>query len=50
MSRVKARDTKPEWVVRRLLYAMGHRYRLQAKDLPGPPDIVFRGQRNAIGR
>ena len=48
MSRVKGRDTKPEMVVRRLLHAMGFRYRLHAKDLPGKPDIVFRGRRLAI--
>lgn len=48
MSRVKARDTKPEMVVRRLLHAMAYRYRLHAKDLPGRPDIVFRGRRLAI--
>jgi DNA mismatch endonuclease (patch repair protein) len=48
MARVKARDTKPEMVVRRLLHAMGYRYRLHAKDLPGSPDIVFRGRRKAI--
>lgn len=48
MSRVRARDTKPEMVVRQLLHAMGYRYRLHAKDLPGKPDIVFRRQRLAI--
>lgn len=48
MSRVKRRDTKPELIVRRMLHAMGYRYRLQAADLPGRPDIVFRGRRKAI--
>ncbi len=48
MARIGARNTKPEMVVRRLLYAMGYRYRLHAKDLPGTPDIVFRGRRKAI--
>ena len=48
MGRVRARDTKPEMVVRRLLHAMGYRYRLQARDLPGRPDIVFRGRKKAI--
>ncbi|HKX80148.1 MAG TPA: DNA mismatch endonuclease Vsr [Novosphingobium sp.] len=48
MGRVRGRDTKPEMVVRRLLHAMGYRYRLQARDLPGRPDIVFRGRRKAI--
>lgn len=48
MGRVRGRDTKPELVVRRMLHAMGYRYRLQARDLPGRPDIVFRPRRKAI--
>lgn len=30
--------------VRRMVYAMGYRYRLHAKDLPGKPDLVFRSR------
>lgn len=48
MARVRNRDTKPELVVRRMLHAMGYRYRLHAKDLPGKPDIVFRGRKKVI--
>lgn len=48
MGRVRSRDTKPEMVVRRLVYAMGYRYRLHARDLPGRPDLVFRPLRKAI--
>ncbi len=48
MARVAGRDTKPELVVRRLLWAMGYRYRLHARDLPGKPDIVLRGRKRAI--
>lgn len=48
MSRVKGRDTKPEMIVRRLLRQMGYRFRLQAKELPGRPDIVPRPRRKAI--
>lgn len=48
MGRIRARDTGPEMVVRRLLHALGYRYRLQARDLPGTPDIVFRGRRKAV--
>lgn len=48
MSRVRGRDTKPEMRVRRALHATGLRYRLQAKELPGRPDIVFRGARVAV--
>lgn len=48
MRRVKARDTGPERTVRRLLTALGARYRLHRKDLPGKPDIVMAGRRLAI--
>ncbi|MDP1729721.1 MAG: very short patch repair endonuclease [Devosia sp.] len=41
MSSIRSKDTKPELVVRRILFAMGKRYRLHRKDLPGRPDIVF---------
>ena len=41
MSRIRAKDTKPELVVRRLLHAMGYRFRLHRRDLPGSPDIVL---------
>lgn len=45
MRRVKARDTTPERRVRKLLTALGARYRLHRKDLPGSPDIVLPGRR-----
>lgn len=48
MGRVRGRDTKPEMVVRRLIHGMGYRYRVQARDLPGRPDIVFRKSKKAI--
>jgi len=48
MSLVKSKDTKPELRVRRLLHAMGYRYRLHRKDLPGKPDIVVSKRRKAI--
>lgn len=48
MGRVKGADTKPEMVVRRLVHAMGYRYRLHARDLPGKPDIVFRRRKKVI--
>ena len=41
MSRVKGKDTTPELRVRRALHAMGYRFRLHRKDLPGKPDIVL---------
>lgn len=48
MARVKGKNTKPEMIVRRLLFAMGLRYRVHRKDLPGSPDIVFPGRRKVI--
>ena len=48
MARVRSRDTAPEMVVRRALTAMGYRYRLHRRDLPGTPDIAFIGRRAAV--
>lgn len=48
MRAVKARDTKPELTVRRILHKMGYRYRLHRSDLPGKPDIVFGPRRKVI--
>lgn len=41
MSRIKGKNTKPELLVRKFLFANGFRYRLNVKDLPGKPDIVL---------
>ena len=41
MSRIRGRDTRPELIVRRIAHALGFRFRLHRKDLPGRPDIVF---------
>jgi DNA mismatch endonuclease (patch repair protein) len=48
MSRVRGRDTKPELLVRKALHALGYRYRLHDKKLPGTPDLTFPGRRKAI--
>lgn len=48
MSRVKSVDTTPEWVIRRLVFGMGYRYRLHDKRLPGKPDLVFPSRRKVI--
>lgn len=48
MSHIRARDTRPEMIVRKCLFAAGYRYRLQAKWLPGRPDIVLRRLRTVI--
>jgi DNA mismatch endonuclease, patch repair protein len=41
MSAIRAKNSKPEMTVRRLVYGMGFRYRLHRRDLPGKPDLVF---------
>ena len=48
MSRVRAKDTAPEMLVRRLVYSMGYRHRLHDRSLPGTPDLVFRKTRKLI--
>jgi len=41
MAQVKSEDTRPEMAVRRLMHALGYRYRLHRRDLPGTPDLAF---------
>lgn len=41
MSRIKGKNTRPEMIVRKFLFAKGFRYRLHDKKLPGKPDIVL---------
>lgn len=48
MRAVKGKDTTPELIVRRMVHAMGYRFRLHRKDLPGKPDIVFPKRRKVI--
>jgi len=48
MGLVRSKDTKPEMKVRRLVHALGYRYRLHRADLPGKPDLVFPSKRKVI--
>ena len=48
MRRITSKGTKPEMAVRRMVHAMGFRYRLHRKDLPGRPDMVFPSKRKVI--
>lgn len=48
MSKIHSRDTKPELIVRRYLYANGFRYRVNVRTLPGSPDIVLKKYHTAI--
>ena len=47
MSRIRGKNTKPEMIVRKFLYAKGVRYRIHTK-LPGKPDIVMGKRKIAI--
>ena len=48
MSQNRGKDTKPEIIVRKLIYSLGYRYRLHRRDLPGCPDIVFGPRKKVI--
>lgn len=48
MAKVGPKNTKPEMVVRRIVHALGYRFRLHRKDLPGTPDLVLPRFRKAI--
>jgi len=48
MSRIRGKNTRPEIMVRKWLWANGYRYRLHRKDLPGKPDIVLPKYRAVI--
>lgn len=48
MARVRGKDTRPEMTVRRLVHAMGYRYRLHRRGLPGSPDLALITRRKAI--
>lgn len=48
MALIRAKNTKPELVVRRLVHGMGFRYRLHGAKLPGRPDLVFPARHKAI--
>lgn len=48
MSRIRGKNTKPEQVIRRGLFAKGFRFRLHDRKLPGKPDLVFPRYRTVI--
>lgn len=41
MSAIKAKNTEPELLIRKMLHKKGFRYRIHDKSLPGKPDLVF---------
>ena len=48
MASIHSKNTKPEMMVRRYLFACGFRYRVNNRRLPGTPDIVLRKYRTCI--
>jgi DNA mismatch endonuclease (patch repair protein) len=48
MSKIRSSDTKPELRLRKALWSVGLRYRINVKKLPGKPDIAIKKYRIAI--
>jgi len=48
MSRIRSKNTEPELLVRRFLFAKGYRYRIHDRKLPGKPDIVLTKYKTVI--
>ena len=48
MAAIRGKNTKPEMIVRKGLWGMGFRYRLNYKRLPGHPDLVLRKYRTCV--
>lgn len=48
MASIGGKNTVPELAVRRLAHALGYRFRLHRRDLPGSPDLVFVKQRKIV--
>lgn len=48
MQQIKGKDTKPEILLRKLLFAEGFRYRINDRKLPGKPDIVLKKYNTVI--
>ena len=48
MRSIRAKNTKPEHIVRKSLFADGYRYRLRSAKLPGKPDVVFPSRKKVL--
>lgn len=48
MRSVRQKNTRPELSVRRFVHALGFRFRLHRRDLPGSPDLVLPRLRKVI--
>lgn len=48
MAKVRAKNSSPEIAVRKTAHALGYRFRLHRRDLPGTPDLVFPRLRKVV--
>ena len=48
MAKIRSQNTKPELLLRKELHAMGYRYRLHDRKLPGTPDLVFSRRKKVV--
>ena len=48
MSRIRAKNTRPEIMFRKALWKTGFRYRLNYKKLPGKPDLMLKKYKTVI--
>ena len=48
LGKIRQRGTGAELLVRRVLHALGHRFRVENRDLPGSPDIANRKRQWAV--
>ena len=48
MKKISSKNTGCEMVLRKMLWQVGIRYRLHANDLPGKPDIIFKGPKLVV--
>jgi DNA mismatch endonuclease (patch repair protein) len=48
MRAIRSKGMAPELAVRQAAHALGYRFRLHRKDLPGKPDLVFASRKKVI--
>ena len=48
MKRVVSKGTRPERIIRKIVWGLGYRYRLNVNGIPGKPDIAFKSRKKAI--
>lgn len=48
MQSIQGKDSRPEKIVRSMIFKLGFRYRLHDALLPGKPDLVFKSAKKII--